>query len=79
MLKKHDVLQLKTWTDTFPLRSKQEAVALEEEDKGKGIRSKISEENPGTEYGEDSNELIEGNKPPVMYEMKLDEVNIFFG
>ena len=33
---------------TFPLRSKQGAVALEEGDKGKGIRSKISAENPDT-------------------------------
>ena len=76
MLNKYDVLQEKMWTDTFPLRSKQEAVALDEGDKGKGIISKISAENPDTEYGEDSNELIEGNEPPVMYEMKLDEVNI---
>ena len=78
ILNKYDVLQEKTWTDIFPLRSKQEAVALDEGDKGKGIRSKISAENPDTEYGEDSNELIKGNEPPVMYEMKLDEVNIFF-
>ena len=71
-------MQEKTWTDTIPNRSKQEAVALEKEDKGKGIRSNISEENPGTEFGEDSNELIKENEPQVMYEMKLDEVNMLF-
>ena len=76
MLNKYDVLQEKMWTDTFPLRSKQGKVALEKEDKGKGIQSKISEENPGKENGEDSNELIERNEPPFMYEMKLAEVNI---
>ena len=74
MLQKNDVLKEKTWTDTFPLRSKQEKVVVKNEDERNGIRRQNSEEIPDTEYGADSNELIEAIEQPVMYQMQLYEV-----